>query len=44
MHEKICKPKCTHAFILHLFPMIKSLPNVLVLYPFGPLMNFQIYT
>ena len=38
------KPKCTHAFILHSFPMIKSLPMVSILYPFSPLMNFQIYT
>ena len=38
------KPKCTHAFILNLFPMIKSLPKVSILYLFGPLMNFQIYT
>ena len=38
------KPKCTHAFILHSFPMIKSLPKVSILYPFGPLMNFWIYT
>ena len=38
------KPKCTHAFILHLFPMIKSLPKVSILYPFGHLMNFQKYT
>ena len=38
------KPKCTHAFILHLFPMIKSLPKVSILYPFSPLINFQIYT
>ena len=37
-------PKCTHAFILHSFPMIKSLPKVLILYPFGHLMNFWIYT
>ena len=38
------KPKCTHAFILHLFLMIKGIPNVLILYPLGPLMNFQINT
>ena len=38
------KPKCTHSIILHLFHMIKSLPKVSILYPFGPLMNFQIYT
>ena len=45
MHENVWKkPKCTHAFILHLFHMIKSLPIVSILYHFGPLMNFQIYT
>ena len=38
------KPKCAHAFILHSFPMIKSLPIVSILYPFGSLMNFRIYT
>ena len=37
-------PKCTHAFILHSFPIIKSLPIVSILYPFGSLMNFRIYT
>ena len=37
-------PKCTHAFILHLFPMTKGLQNVLILYPLDPLMNFQINT
>ena len=37
-------PKCTHAFILHSFYMIKSLPIVSILYHFGSLMNFQIYT
>ena len=37
-------PKCTHAFILHSFPIIKSLPKISILYPFGHLMNFQIYT
>ena len=42
--ERYEKPKCTHAIILHSFPMIKSLPKVSILYPFGPLMNFQIYT
>ena len=44
MHETDEKPKCTHAFILHSFPMIKILPKVLILDPFGPLMNFRIYT
>ena len=39
------KPKCTHAFILHLFFfMIKGLPNVLILYQLSHLMNFQINT
>ena len=38
------KPKCTHAFILHLFPMIKGFPKVLILHPLGHLMNFQINT
>ena len=37
-------PKCTYAFILHSFPIIKILPKVSILYPFGPLMNFQTYT
>ena len=36
--------KCTHAFILHSFPMIKGLPIVSVLYPFGHWMNFRNYT
>ena len=35
-------PKCTHAFILHMFPIIKCLPKVLILHPLGLLMNFQI--
>ena len=38
------KPKSTHAFILHLFPMIKSLPNVSILYQLDHLTNFQINT
>ena len=25
MHEMICNPKYTHAFILHMIPMIKGL-------------------
>ena len=33
--KRYVKPKCTHAFILHLFPMIKSLPKVLILYSSG---------
>ena len=36
--------KCTYAFILHSFLMIKGLPIISVLYPFGPWMNFQNYT
>ena len=36
--------KRTHAFILHSFPMIKGLPRISVLYPFGHWMNFQNYT
>ena len=27
--KRYVKPKCTHAFIVHLFPMIKSLPKCL---------------
>ena len=42
--RRYVNPKCTHAFILHLFPMNKGLPNVLILYPLGHLMNFQINT
>ena len=44
MHEMYEIPKCTHAFILHQFPMITSLLSVSILYPFGPLMNFRVYT
>ena len=44
MHKRYENPKCTYAFILYSLPMIKSLPKVLILYPFGHLMNFQIYT
>ena len=40
-HENL---KCTHAFILHSFPMIKGLPIISVLHPFGPWMNFRNYT
>ena len=37
-------PKCTHAFILYMFPMIKGLTKVLILHPLGHLMNFQTNT
>ena len=40
--KRYVKPKCTYAFILHFFPMIRSLPNVLILYPLGPLMNSKL--
>ena len=42
MHEMICKTQVHPCIVLHLFAMIKSLPNVLILYSLGPLMNFQI--
>ena len=33
-------PKCTHALILHMFPMIKGLTKVLILHPFGSFDEF----
>ena len=42
--KRYVNPKCTYAFILHMFPIIKGLPKVLILHPLDHLTKFQINT